>query len=126
FRPFTHPPMIKARILCTECHNDPGENISRPYEFFNHTSGFLTYHKIYSVQEQETCEICHEQNFCADCHASKDITIPNLKNGERPDKIYPHKGDYIIRHRVNGKIFADKCFSCHGTKNNKLCKTCHK
>ncbi|MBI5417676.1 cytochrome C [Candidatus Poribacteria bacterium] len=123
---FTHPELKKARVLCTNCHSGENEELAKSYNFFNHTSNFINQHGVYASQKYEICEICHKQNFCLDCHTSKDFINPNLKNGERPDRIFPHKGDYIIRHRIDGKIMSGACFSCHGRKNNIICRRCHK
>ncbi len=126
YRLISHPALPKTRILCTDCHNNNEDKISSLFESLEHTASFIDNHKIYVVHEEEACTLCHKQNFCITCHANKDITLPSYKNGERPDRVYPHEGDYIIRHRIDGKILSDRCFKCHGRKNNRTCKACHK
>jgi hypothetical protein len=39
----------------------------------------------------------------------------------------PHRGDYVTRHRIDGRIDPTACFRCHGSpKRAKLCASCHR
>ncbi|MBI5207357.1 MAG: cytochrome C [Candidatus Firestonebacteria bacterium] len=126
FELLTHPALSKTRILCTDCHSDSNENNRKPFEYFNHTSKFIAQHRIYASQEEDVCNICHRSEFCTECHTRYDQTPFNLKSGDRPDRMYPHIGDYIVRHKIDGRYFSDTCFKCHGRKNNRTCNRCHR
>jgi hypothetical protein len=51
---------------------------------------------------------------------------PNTKMGDRPDRRAPHRGDYLIAHRIDGRLDPGSCFRCHGNKNDSRCRQCHK
>jgi len=125
--PAKHPEELElARPDCTECHEDISTGTLKPYETFRHTGTFVKNHKQYARQSQALCSACHKPSFCQDCHAKKDELKPNVKMSDRPERMLPHRGDYIIQHRLDGRINPGKCFKCHGTKNNGICKRCHK
>jgi hypothetical protein len=64
--------------------------------------------------------------FCQTCHAGKEELKPNVKTGDRPDRMAPHRGDYIATHRIDGRIDPGSCYRCHGNKSDTRCKQCHK
>ena len=51
---------------------------------------------------------------------------PNVKMGDRPDRMAPHRGDYLVTHRIDGRLDPGSCFRCHGNKNDGRCRQCHK
>ena len=55
-----------------------------------------------------------------------DELTPNTKMGDRPDRRAPHRGDYLVAHRIDGRLDPGSCFRRHGNKNDGRCKQCHK
>jgi hypothetical protein len=51
---------------------------------------------------------------------------PATKFGDRPDRMVPHRGDYMTQHRIDGKLDPASCYKCHGRGNNKICLNCHR
>lgn len=115
----SHPAEVTAPAICGVCHED-GRNA------LDHSSDFITRHKFYAVQQQNTCNMCHKESFCSDCHASKEELKPSDKYLDSPERSLPHRGDYLTQHQIDGKINPAPCFRCHGRNNNGRCLTCHR
>ncbi|MBJ6800534.1 cytochrome C [Geomonas propionica] len=115
-----HPEEVKGLPRCAECHTDQWTALS------HQTQDFYLKHKIYAAQQREACNTCHKESFCVRCHAHKEEIKPSDKYKDRPELSLPHRGDYLSRHRVEGRINPASCLKCHGRQNNERCKTCHK
>jgi hypothetical protein len=117
-----------GRPECTDCHaiDEPMTNHVRSYAEFNHSTGFLRSHGIQAAQYSNVCAACHSHSFCSDCHPGKTVMKPALKHGSRPDRMSPHKGDYMFLHRVEGRMDPSACFKCHGRAANDRCRACHR
>ena len=115
-----HPGGItRDAMICSDCHFDGRAVLS-------HTADFKTRHKFYAAQKKQVCQSCHKESFCADCHANKEEIKPSDKFKDSPERFFPHRGDYITRHKIDGRINPAPCMRCHGRKNNARCKTCHR
>lgn len=125
--PGWHPePLAEGRVSCTECHEDQVRGIVKPYESFNHTETFIKNHRLYAPQDERLCAICHRSSFCNDCHARKLEVKPSIRYGERPDREFMHRGDYLSRHKIDAKADPTGCYRCHGRTNNESCRACHR
>ena len=124
----THPQGLEAgRPLCSDCHGTESmKGGLKTFESFNHTSTFVKNHRFQANQDSGTCASCHAPSFCADCHGGKVAMTPSTKLGNRPDREMPHRGNYLILHRMDGKMDPTSCYKCHGRSNNDKCATCHK
>jgi hypothetical protein len=58
---------------CRRCHSNL-RRYPRPVEFFSHQGNFVREHQALARQQVETCTACHDQTYCADCHAT--ATVP--------------------------------------------------
>ena len=125
--PLWHPePMTEGRVACTECHEDQVRGVVKPYETFNHSGTFIQNHRLYAPRDERLCSLCHKSAFCNECHARKSEIKPSIRYGERPDREFMHRGDYLTRHRIDAKTDPTSCFRCHGRTNNEQCRSCHK
>lgn len=114
-----HPIEINRSQLCSDCHTDDRA-------LLNHTPDFNVRHGFFASQKKGVCNLCHRESFCQDCHANKEEIKPSDKFKTSPDRVFPHRGDYITRHKIDGKIYPALCVKCHGRRNNARCKACHK
>ena len=114
-----HPMELDKAPICADCHTDGRAAL-------NHTSDYGVRHKFYAVQQKQTCELCHKQSFCADCHAHKEELKPSDKYKDSPERALPHRGDYLTQHKIDGRMDPGSCFPCHGRQNNERCKLCHR
>ena len=122
-----HPEKLPAgRPICSECHDADMKGLLKPYKVVDHTPLFVRDHKTVAAREEAVCYVCHAQSFCTDCHTNKREIKPSVKLGDRPDRDLVHRGDYLTRHKVEGKIDPVSCYRCHGRSNNGLCLACHK
>ncbi len=125
--PPKHPEELPAgRVDCLECHDDVSTGALKPYKSFRHSLVFIQQHAMYATQGQNLCSSCHAPAFCQTCHARKEELKPNVKMGDRPDRLLPHRGDYIVQHRIDGRLDPGSCFRCHGNKNDAQCRACHR
>jgi len=115
-----------GRVDCLECHQGVSTGALKPYATFRHSRVFINAHGTYARQGQSLCAACHAPSFCQTCHARKDEMKPNVKMGDRPDRMAPHRGDYLATHRIDGRLDPGSCFRCHGNKNDAKCRQCHK
>jgi hypothetical protein len=115
-----HPSEVKGLPDCTECHTDN-------WAALNHKAvGFYEKHRYYAEQQKFACSVCHEESFCADCHAHKEEIKPSDKYKDSPERALPHRGDYLSQHKIDGRIDPASCVKCHGRTNNERCKECHR
>jgi hypothetical protein len=125
--PTAHPEALgEKRAICSECHDDQAKGSLQPLTAFNHTPAFISEHRLYAVNSEKECAVCHAVSFCNDCHATKNEVKPSQKLGNRPDRDLVHRGDYMTRHRIEGKIDPTGCYRCHGRSNNEQCRNCHR
>jgi hypothetical protein len=115
-----------GRVDCLECHKDVSTGALKPYATFRHSVVFIGDHGTYARQGQNLCSSCHAPVFCQTCHAGKEDLKPNVKMGDRPDRMAPHRGDYVVTHRIDGRLDPGSCYRCHGNKSDVKCKQCHR
>ena len=124
--PVRHPEELAGTEAdCLECHDNDLTGSLKPYDTFRHTNSFLLRHGSYAMQARDICSSCHGEPLCLECHATKDELAPALKRGDRPDRDWPHRGDYLVQHQIDGRIDPGACVRCHGTRNDKSCIGCH-
>jgi hypothetical protein len=125
--PESHPESLAAGpVSCTECHEDQQKGTMKAFAAFNHTSAFKANHRFYASSDDRLCASCHKGSFCADCHTNQAEMKPSIRNGNRPDRMMPHRGDFITLHKIEGKLDPASCYRCHGRANNERCITCHR
>ncbi len=113
-----HPMEITGFPICSQCHTDWRAAL-------DHTQDYGVRHKFYAQQNSQACTLCHSKAFCSDCHAHKEELKPSEKYTESPERFFPHRGDYLNQHKIDGRINPASCFPCHGRQNNERCKACH-
>jgi hypothetical protein len=114
-----HPVELTAPPMCSDCHQDWRSAM-------DHTSDYSTRHRFYAVQQSQTCNACHKESFCSDCHAHKEELKPSDKFKDSVERDMPHRGDYLSQHKIDGRIDPASCMKCHGRSNNERCRVCHK
>ena len=121
-----HPTAAELETMpknCLDCH-ERGEALN--YERYVHTADFGKSHRPEATQGEAICAMCHQTSFCNDCHATRVELKPSLKNQSDTYRSMPHRGDYLSRHRIDGRLDPTSCFRCHGNpKSAKGCASCH-
>jgi hypothetical protein len=75
-----------------------------------HAGDFRTAHGAQAAAGRLTCEGCHEQRFCSDCHA-----------GENRRLFHP--ANFAQRHAADSYGRETECSSCHNAE--LFCRSCH-
>ncbi|RNC71449.1 MAG: cytochrome C [Desulfuromonadales bacterium] len=125
--PAKHPPIFdlgERREFCIKCHGYKKEPID--FERYNHTPLFTESHRLVAYQDQRVCALCHEQSFCNDCHVTRTELKPSDKYPTENYRRMQHRGDYLSRHRIDGRLDPISCYRCHGNpKSSQTCQPCH-
>jgi len=109
---------------CTDCHDARGDKLA--FGSFNHTADWLQTHRQRAYQQEQVCSMCHQTSFCNDCHATRVELKPSLRHQDETFRQMPHRGDYLTRHRIDGRVDPTSCFRCHGNpKSAQTCARCH-
>jgi hypothetical protein len=125
--PASHPEKLASGpVSCTECHEDQQKGSLKAYAAFNHSQTFIKNHRFYAATDDGLCVSCHKVSFCAGCHTNKTEMKPSVLNGSRPDRMMPHRGDFLTLHKIEGKLDPASCYRCHGRANNERCVACHR
>ncbi len=110
--------------ICTDCHERHNENFN--WAQFNHTIYWGQDHRLPASRQNRVCSMCHTRNFCSDCHATRVELKPSDKNPTETYRRMQHRGDYLSRHRIDGRVDPSSCFRCHGNpKTAENCVRCH-
>jgi hypothetical protein len=119
-----HPEELeKSPPKCSDCH-DPGGEI--PHAQFNHRGDYINNHRLIAHGNQNVCNMCHKPNFCSDCHGVEVELKPSLRNQSDTYRKMIHRGDYMSRHTIEGRINPIPCFGCHGNpRRSGKCVLCH-
>ncbi|WP_020675253.1 hypothetical protein [Geopsychrobacter electrodiphilus] len=109
---------------CINCHDARDNKLA--FGDFVHTPTWLQSHRQRAYQNEAVCSMCHQTSFCNDCHATRVELKPSLKNPTETGRQMQHRGDYLSRHRIDGRIDPTSCFRCHGNpKASQTCVSCH-
>lgn len=125
--PRAHPPiyeMAERRVYCVRCHGHDVEPVD--FARYNHTPFFTDSHRMLAYQDEAMCAICHQQSFCNDCHATRIEIKPSVRYQTETYRRMQHRGDYLSRHRIDGRLDPSSCFRCHGNpRSSGTCRSCH-
>ena len=123
--PARHPETLPERgPNCLDCHErSDGQTVFAEYV---HTPDWMGVHRTRAYQNQQICSLCHQDSFCNDCHVTRSELKPSLKEQTDTYRRMPHRGDYLSRHRIDGRVDPTSCFRCHGNpKSSETCVRCH-
>ena len=123
--PSQHPDVDEEDLrFCMECHDESDDNLR--YSRFNHRPLFSERHRLVAQQNQAVCNMCHQPAFCDACHGTGIELKPSAKDPTQTFRRTQHRGDYLTRHRIDGRIDPISCRRCHGNpKTTESCRTCH-
>ncbi len=127
------PPPMAA---CTSCHNHQKDfDLARcnachvdlkgylPKTAFSHQGDWLKIHGNMAKPSAESCASCHDQTYCAECHAAQTTAArPSVIFPEAVDRPFIHRGDYVSRHNTDAHANPASCRTCHGSA---FCSSCH-
>lgn len=123
--PTAHPePLGRGNPVCTECHDPVADSLA--YRDFDHGLRWAEDHRLPVRGNEAVCGMCHAQNFCNECHATRVELKPSVFRQAETYRALPHRGDYLSRHRIDARLDPTSCLRCHGNpKTAKSCARCH-
>lgn len=113
------------QLQCSQCHVDLGDPRYQPsISRFTHKGDWLANHHLHAEQRgYSTCQQCHLESFCSDCHSAVDNQVKlSTKWPRRVDRQFIHRGDYLSRHPIDARRDSQSCLGCHRIN---TCKDCH-
>ena len=110
------------KLQCQQCHQDLSRFGKRPIDRLSHGPGFARNHGVQAKQNVKACVQCHDQTYCADCHAPTSLAKASVRFPEHVGARFIHRGDYLTRHAVEARSDPASCRKCHGQRS---CRSCH-
>jgi hypothetical protein len=107
---------------CNGCHVDLRRFPLRPVAQFSHRGNFVQQHGPTARATAESCAQCHDQTFCADCHARTVGLRVEVKFPEAVTTDFIHRADFVSRHAIEARADETTCQRCHGQS---FCEACH-
>lgn len=115
-----------AEARCRPCHQSLKAYSLKPLEQFtefSHAGNFVKEHGKLAKNSAETCAQCHDQTYCAACHATSTRPFkPELQFPENVTADFIHRGNYVAYHQVDVERDPASCRKCHGSY---FCDSCH-
>lgn len=110
-----------AETRCDTCHRNLQQYPVAPVARLSHDGNWLKKHGGLSRNAQR-CAVCHDQTYCADCHAKSAAMPIAVQFPEKVDSRFIHRGDFLGRHAVEARAEPASCRKCHGASQ---CSSCH-
>jgi hypothetical protein len=115
-----------AEARCQPCHVSLRRYPLKPIEAlagFSHQGNFVREHRNIAKNSAATCAQCHDQTYCANCHANATVPFrPEIRFPERVESNFIHRSDYVSRHMIEAQSDPASCRKCHGSF---FCESCH-
>jgi hypothetical protein len=115
-----------AQAKCQPCHVSLRRYPLKPIETlagFSHTANWVHEHGRIAKNSATTCAACHDQTYCANCHATSTVPFrPEIRFPEKVEAGFIHRADYVSRHQIEVQADPAMCRRCHGSF---FCDSCH-
>ncbi len=116
-----------SNARCQPCHVSLRRFSLKPIESlagFSHQGDFVRTHRDLAKGSAATCAQCHDQTFCASCHATATNPVrAEIRFPEKVESNYIHRSDYVSRHMIEASADPASCRKCHGSF---FCESCHR
>ncbi|MCK5689795.1 hypothetical protein KAI87_11025 [Myxococcota bacterium] len=110
---------------CLHCHPSFQRKPLEAVAEFSHEGGWMGKHGMMARSEGASCEQCHTQSMCAECHSSVHPDLPSRLYPEKVNEPLMHRGDFITTHGMEARLEGDSCMRCHKTHECSECHTHH-
>jgi Cytochrome c7 and related cytochrome c/Class III cytochrome C family len=112
-----------AQANCRRCHISLKRFPLKPVSQYAHTANWIEEHGNAASTSAETCAACHDQTYCARCHATSTNALrPEIRFPEQVESDFIHRGDFLSRHQIEAQNDPASCRKCHGSF---FCESCH-
>jgi Cytochrome c7 and related cytochrome c len=145
---YAGPKNMPSMETCTSCHNDARATRTCVTCHTSFTNLIPPDHLVPNFQREHRkltrlgsldvgCATCHDQTFCADCHAGAGLIgvgvndlmsdpAPRLSTTETPKQMQlqmVHDLNYRYTHAIDARSKAKECYTCHSAQS--FCTECH-
>jgi len=107
---------------CQACHEDLVDEGTLPLSHLAHDGDFLREHGARAASAADLCNSCHQEKFCASCHAAKAPQVPSRTRFADPFGPSVHRAGFEARHALEARADPGSCASCHRPER---CQSCH-
>ena len=116
-----------SQARCQPCHVSLRRYPLKPVAAlaaFSHQGDFVRRHRDLAKNSAATCAQCHDQTYCANCHANATVPLrPEIRFPENVESNFIHRSDYVSRHQIEAAFDPASCRKCHGSF---FCESCHR
>lgn len=116
---------------CARCHGVTAPVVpskltfDRPDGLALHRAGFRSHHAEEARADPGSCNACHDDRSCLDCHTSAGVAARATGGG-----LSPHPRGWVgvgqNDHGPAARRDPAACAACHGGAGEQLCVSCHK
>jgi hypothetical protein len=115
-----------AAARCQPCHQSLRRYPLKPIAALagmSHTANWVHEHGRLAKNTAATCAQCHDQTYCANCHATSTVPFrPEIRFPEKIEANFIHRADFVSRHQIEVQADPAYCRRCHGSF---FCDSCH-
>lgn len=105
--------------VCKDCHDQEHYTKTAFPGLKTHGLTWALDHRLAAKANNPDCSVCHEQNFCIECHQEG----PADQMGRLSNRmVNVHRSDFQITHPIAARSNPQLCSSCHEVK---FCSECH-
>jgi len=121
FRCHDHDAARDART-CDACHRGLDNTTMLPQSHLAHDGDWMREHGTKAASSGDSCQSCHRESFCAECHAKTAVVIPATAHFENPFTPSVHRAGFESRHALEARSDPGACTTCHQPER---CIACH-
>jgi len=121
FRCHDHDAARDART-CDACHRGLETTAMLPQSHLAHDGDWMREHATKAASSGDSCQSCHRESFCAECHAKTAVVIPATAHFENPFTPSVHRAGFEARHALEARSDPGACTTCHQPER---CIACH-
>jgi hypothetical protein len=112
--------IVPSKEVCLECHEEEFyAEITFPSGTKTHGPTWALNHRAVAKSGVIDCSICHEQEFCLDCHKAGSVN----EMGEFGNNLTNvHRSEFHVTHPIAARTDPQLCDSCH---ERDFCVECH-
>ena len=121
FRCHDHDAARDART-CDACHRGLDNTTMLPQSHLAHDGDWMREHGTKAASSGDSCQSCHRESFCAECHAKTAVVIPATAHFENPFTPSVHRAGFEARHALEARSDPGACTTCHQPER---CIACH-
>ncbi len=107
---------------CTTCHRGLEDEKLVPRSHLVHDGDWLREHGTRAASSGDSCQSCHQEKFCTECHGANVVVLPATMHFADPFAPSVHRAGFSARHALEARAEPGTCTTCHAPAR---CESCH-